>query len=252
MTTRVVNAAVSSSVLSSGEEKHASTSKVVDFATLGRAPGRMSLAGRRLTSRDLEVVEATPELLSANIPSSDASMPDVSLLQGFKATTPSSERAKLRRRKMRHVETAPLRLKQMQLTARGLLLDDSYTQDPHMNGKSLPTKTPTKQKRVSLGTNVGLDRNELERQAIEIGQDREHITVRRVCHTHINIHYQLTLRFFAFQRLIRTEIEEIDNKIAHLNGLRRRLEEDLLKLHEEDLELQEERTSSLLCSDVFC
>ena len=38
-------------------------------------------------------------------------------------------------------------------------------------------------------------------------------------------------------------MEEIDNKIAHFNNLRRHLEEDLLNLHEEDLELQEERAS---------
>ena len=38
-------------------------------------------------------------------------------------------------------------------------------------------------------------------------------------------------------------MEEIDNKITHLNDLRWHLKEDLLNLHEEDLELQEECAS---------
>ena len=58
------------------------------------------------------------------------------------------------------------------------------------------------------------------------------------------------LTLFTIQRIIRTEIEEIDSKIAHLNDLRRHLEEDLLKLHEEDLELQDERASSPCYPDL--
>ena len=240
MSHKVVNAA-SSSARPSGEQKHAGTSNVVDFATLSRARSRLSLAGRRLTSRDLEIAEATPELLSANIPSPDASTPNVSLLQGFEATIPSSERGKLRRRKMRHVETPPLGLNQMALSARGLLIDDLRIENPRPNGVS-PTKTRTKQGRVSLSANARFGRNELELQAREIGQDRDHINVRRVGQARSDVVQPLTL--FAIQRIIRTEIEEIDNKIAHLNDLRRHLEEDLLKLHEEDLELQDERASS--------
>jgi division protein 1 len=176
MSNKVVNAAAKSSTHPSSEQEHAGTSNVVDFATLSRARSRLS---RRLTSRDLEIAEATPELLSANIPSPDASTPDVSLLQGFEATIPSSERGKLRRRKMRHVETPPLGLNQMALSARGLLTGDLRIEDPRTNGVS-PTKTRTKQGRVSLSTNARFSRNELEFQAREIGQDRDHINVRRV------------------------------------------------------------------------
>lgn len=61
----------------------------------------------------------------------------------------------------------------------------------------------------------------------------------------------LPLTRFDFQRLLHAEIEEIDNKIAHLNDLRQRLEEDLLKLHEEDLELQEERALNPSCTEFF-
>lgn len=184
MTTKVVNAAASSSVRLPGEQGQtsASESKVVDFATLGRVPNRLSLARRRLTSRDLEVVEATPELLSTNIPSPGASAPDISLLQGFNATIPSSERGKLRRRKMRHVEIPPLGLKQMALSARGLLIDDPRTADLGTDAVP-PTKTRTKQGRVSLSANVRLGRNELERQTREIRQDRENVDVRRVRQT---------------------------------------------------------------------
>lgn len=42
------------------------------------------------------------------------------------------------------------------------------------------------------------------------------------------------------QRLVQVELDEIDRKIAHLNELRQKLEHDLTKLDEEDLELKDE------------
>ena len=43
------------------------------------------------------------------------------------------------------------------------------------------------------------------------------------------------------QSLINSEIEEINNKIKALDSVRGTLEQDLLKLHEDELELDDER-----------
>jgi hypothetical protein len=45
----------------------------------------------------------------------------------------------------------------------------------------------------------------------------------------------------VLQSLIHSEIAEISLKIAALDGIRAKLEQDLLKLHEDDLELDDER-----------
>jgi division protein 1 len=47
------------------------------------------------------------------------------------------------------------------------------------------------------------------------------------------------------QSLINSEIAEINNKIKTLDSIRERLEQDLLKLHEDELELDDERKSLL-------
>lgn len=177
MTPNRIHAAATSSTRQPAEQRaqnYASTSKALDFTTIGRAPGRLSLATRRLTSRDLEVVEATSELLATELPSPDPSTSEVSLLRGFNATIPSSERGKLRRRKMRHVDTEPLGLKQMGLNARGLLTDDAQLAAPGH-------KRHAKRGRESLSATVQLGRSELERQTEEILLDRDNIEVRRVC-----------------------------------------------------------------------
>ncbi len=45
------------------------------------------------------------------------------------------------------------------------------------------------------------------------------------------------------QSLINGEIAEITNKIQALDNIRNKLEQDLLKLHEDELELDDERKS---------
>ena len=62
----------------------------VDFATLGRAPRRLGFGSRRVTSRDLQIVEATEELLGEEVPEPDVVAQNVSLLRGFNATIPSA------------------------------------------------------------------------------------------------------------------------------------------------------------------
>lgn len=54
------------------------------------------------------------------------------------------------------------------------------------------------------------------------------------------------------QSLINNEIEEIMSKIVTLNNIRAKLEQDLLKLQEDELELDDERKSTpLLLSQRF-
>lgn len=186
MTPKMVNAAASSSTGSRPQPAtvrdqphlYPKSLKALDFSTLGRAPGRLGLAGRRLTSRDLQIVEATPELLDAEIPEAQGVASDVSLLRGFNATIPSSEKGKTRRRKTRNVETPHLGLKKLGQNARGLLSDDA-DEVPAPIGRG--RKGKGRKGRESLGASVKLGREELEHQTREIMLDKENITIRRVC-----------------------------------------------------------------------
>jgi len=96
----------------------------MDFATLGRAPLRMGFGSRRITSRDLQIVEATEELLDAEVPEPDGVASNVSLLRGFNATIPSADQSRTRRRQMRNVETPRIGLKKLGMSARGLLTEE--------------------------------------------------------------------------------------------------------------------------------
>jgi division protein 1 len=178
MTTRMINSAASSVSAQSSSASNGrvrSSGKILDFATLGRAPGRLSHANRRVTSHQLEILEATSELTSSPIP--PESEDEFSLIRGFNATAPSSERGKTRRRKTRHVETGPLGLKEMGSKARGLLTDSAT----ETNENGLPVaNSRALRSRSSLSANVRLGRPELERQKEEIRVDQEHIAVRRV------------------------------------------------------------------------
>ena len=75
---------------------------------------------------------------------------------------------------------------------------------------------------LSAGKTFGVD--ELVRQTHEIERDKENIHVRRA--------------------LINNEIEEISHKIEALDAIRAKLEQDLLRLQEEELELDDERALS--------
>ena len=96
----------------------------MDFATLGRAPMHLTLGSRRVTSGDLQIVEATEELLDADVPEAEGVASNVSLLRGFNATIPSAEKSRTRRRMMRNVDTPRIGLKKLGMSARGLMVDD--------------------------------------------------------------------------------------------------------------------------------
>ena len=166
----------------------------MDFATLGRAPLRLGISTRRISSRDLQIVEATEELLDAEVPEPVGVASDVSLLRGFNATIPSAEKSRSRRRQMRNVDTPRLGLKKMGMSARGLLAEEeeeeehegqsvASEEDVVVVARADPGNTSRKGKRrgrQSLGAGKTFGKEELTRQRKEIMRDKENIHVRRV------------------------------------------------------------------------
>ncbi|PBL01454.1 WD40 repeat-like protein [Armillaria gallica] len=199
----------------------------MDFATLGRAPLRLGMGSRRITSRDLEIVEATDELLLSEVPEPEGVASNVSLLRGFNATIPSAEQSRTRRKQMRNVDAPHLGLKKLGMHARGMLADDDdgqslTSEDDVVMVPRADTNRKTKRRkgRESLSASKILGKEELSRQKKEILRDKENINVRR--------------------SLINGEMAEITNKIQALDNIRNKLEQDLLKLHEDELELDDE------------
>ncbi|KAF9478726.1 WD40 repeat-like protein [Pholiota conissans] len=195
----------------------------LDFATLGRAPLRLGLGSRRITSGDLQIFEAAEELLQAEVPEPEGVASNVSLLRGFNATIPSAEQSKTRRRQMRNVDTPRLGLKKLGMSARGLLGaedEDNEGQSVASEEDVVVVRHPKKKGRESLSVAKKLGIEELSRQTQEIMRDKENIHVKR--------------------SLIGGEIEEIAHKIQALDEIRAKLEKDLLKLQEDELELDDE------------
>ena len=192
MTPRMVNAAATvSSRPRHVEGSTALTRSRVDFATLGRAPMKFGLGTRRITSRDLQIVEATEELLDVEIPEPEGVAQDVSLIRGFNATIPSSDKSRIRRRQTRNVDVPRLGLKKMGMNARGLLADDednegesvASEEDMVMIGRSEARGRklrPKKKGRQSLSAGKVFGTEELKRQTREIQRDKENLHVRRV------------------------------------------------------------------------
>ncbi|KAG2109668.1 WD40-repeat-containing domain protein [Suillus discolor] len=229
MTPRMINAAATVSSRSrSSLGASAPGGSRMDFATLGRAPMRLTLGTRRITSRDLQIIEATDELLDAEIPEAGGMASDVSLLRGFNATVPSSEKNRTRRKQMRNVETPRIGLKKLGMNARGMMIEDEEersiaSEEDVVVVSRLDERGKRKGKRrgrESLSSAKALGKDELRRQTQEIILDKENLHVRR--------------------SLINSEIAEINNKIKALDSIRGSLEQDLLKLHEDELELDDE------------
>ncbi|RXW18437.1 hypothetical protein EST38_g7407 [Candolleomyces aberdarensis] len=224
MTPRMMNSAATvssrprNSIANTRESRSA-----MDFATIGRAPFRLGLGSRRITAGDLQIVEATEELLQAEVPEPEGVAADVSLLRGFNATIPSSDQSRTRRRQMRNVDTPKLGLKKLGMSARGLL-----TEEEEHDGQSVASEDdlvviPSQKKkrgRESLSAAKRLGKEELTRQVSEIMRDKENLHVRR--------------------SLVKSEIAEITDKIRALDVARSKLEKDLLKLQEDELELEDE------------
>jgi division protein 1 len=231
MTPRIMNSAATlSSKQRSAVGGSSSRSMVpVDFASIGRAPLRLALPSHKITSRDLQIVEATEELLQAEVPELEGIASNVSLLRGFNATIPSSEQNRARRRQMRNVDTPRLGLKRLGLSARGLMTDDDGQSVTSEEDIVFVSRSEARGRgKESLSNAKILGKEELNRQAEEIMRDKGNLHVRR--------------------SLVNNEIEEITHKIETLDGLRAKLERDLLRLQEDELELDAERTPVRLLS----
>lgn len=183
MTPRMINAATSSQRNLNVPPR---VSHHLDFATLGRTPLRLSLGSRRITSRDLQIVEATSELLQEDVPEPEGIASDVSLLRGFKATIPSAKKGKARRRQSRNVDVRPLGLRSLGTNAGGFRRDAEVVaaeiseDDVVLVDKKKGKWKPKRRGRQSLGAGKSFGKEELERQADEILQDKENLHVRRV------------------------------------------------------------------------
>lgn len=188
MTPRMINAAT---VSGKPRASVGSSSARMDFATLGRAPLQLTLGRRRVTSRDLQIVEAAEELLSEEVPEPEGVAQNVSLLRGFNATIPSADKSRARRRQTRNVETPRLGLKRLGMSARGMLADDednegeSVVSEEDMvvvaNTAGRGRKSKGKRRgRESLSAGKTFGREELVRQTQEIERDKENLHVRRV------------------------------------------------------------------------
>ncbi|KDQ54821.1 hypothetical protein JAAARDRAFT_37931 [Jaapia argillacea MUCL 33604] len=240
MTPRMMNAAatVSSRPQERLRNETSTNSRAVDFATLGRAPLR-TLGSRRITSRDLQIVEATEELLDADVPEPEGVASNVSLLRGFNATIPSAEKGRSRRRQIRNVDVGEkLGLKQLGMSARGLMVDEEEEErqlerEREHEAQSVASEDDVvvvggrgkkgkgkKKGRESLSAGKMFGKEELTRQTSEILLDKENLHVKRA--------------------LIENEIAEITHKIETLDKIRAKLENDLLKLQEDELELDDE------------
>ena len=188
MTPRMINAAT---VSGKPRASVGGSSARMDFATLGRAPLQLTLGRRRVTSRDLQIVEAAEELLSEEVPEPEGVAQNVSLLRGFNATIPSADKSRARRRQTRNVETPRLGLKRLGMGARGMLADDednegeSVVSEEDMvvvaNTVGRGRKSKAKRKgRESLSAGKIFGKEELVRQTQEIERDKENLHVRRV------------------------------------------------------------------------
>ncbi|KAG9314717.1 WD40 repeat-like protein [Chiua virens] len=216
MTPRMITATVSSRARGAISAK---TVSKMNFASLGRAPLRLtgSLNGRRVTSRDLQVAEATQELLGADVPEPDGVASDVSLFPPRKTAQGGGQ--------LRNVDVPKVGLRKMGLHARGMLEDEA--EDAHSviseDDVVLVDQTRPRGKRrprASLSTTKILGKDELTRQAQEIAADKENMHVRR--------------------SLIQSEISEVENKIKALDLIREQLDRDLLRIQEDELELDAE------------
>jgi mitochondrial division protein 1 len=162
-----------------------------EFASLGRAPLRFTLKSKRITSRDLQIVEATEELLEADVPEPDDVAANVSLLRGFKATMPSAGQSRSRRRQTRNIDAPTLGLKKLGINARELLTEEDdherasvvseedviVVKKAETSGKNAKSRRTG---RTSMGASKTLGKEELKRQTSEIFKDKENIQVRRV------------------------------------------------------------------------
>nr|XP_018266624.1 mitochondrial division protein 1 [Kwoniella dejecticola CBS 10117]OBR88782.1 mitochondrial division protein 1 [Kwoniella dejecticola CBS 10117] len=204
-------------------------------------PAGLTNVATRPTSSSLAIIEAVDRLQAMSLAETNSQGQEgeqPSLIRGFKATIPSSELAKQRRRVIRgdivdaDLGNSKLGLKKLGDRARGLLTnhEEVNVEDHEDEGNSsINRKSKRRKRQRDHNRRISESRRHLEgklhledlvQQADEIQQDKENLHVR--------------------QSLIHAEILEVSAKIDVLEDIRRRLETSLLHLQEEDLELDDE------------
>ena len=185
-------------------------------------PGGISGMQNRSTSSSLAIQEAVEKLMHMSM---DDAVDDhaPSLIRGFKATIPSSELPKQRRRMIRgglvdaDMGYEKIGLKKLGDRARGLLTEGQGEDQGLGVGRRARRKMRRREPR-SRDSKLLLD--DLLQQAEEIKQDKENLQVRT--------------------SLLHSEIHEVARKIDVLEDIRRRLEQSVLRIQEEQLELEDE------------
>jgi division protein 1 len=177
-------------------------------------PAGISNVANRTTSSSLAILEAVDKLASMSLdggPRNSAFAQEVppSLIRGFKATIPSSELAKQRRRVVRGglVEEelgGKIGLKKLGDRARGLLTErgEEDERELDMGRKSRKRRKARESRRKSEGRHLEgrLHLEDLVKQAEEIRQDKENLHVRTVSRPHysyvtliLTFHFESTL-----------------------------------------------------------
>jgi len=136
-----------------------------------------------ITSRELQIVEASEELLEAEVPEPEGVASNVSLLRGFQATIPSADKSRTRRRQTRHVETPRLGLRKLGMSARGLMTEEQDNDSRSTASEEdvlVGGRNSKRRGRESLSASKRLGKEELMRQQQEIMRDKENLHVRRV------------------------------------------------------------------------
>lgn len=159
---------------------------------LARLPSKLPISAltRRTTSQSLAIEEAIPRLSSLSLTQSESrpggAEEEPSLLRGFQATVPSSELAKVRRRKVRgglgdeDLGGEKIGLKRLGDQARGLLTNGSEREEEGL-GVGRKQRRRRKARESSVRRVEGkLHLEDLKQQADEIRIDKENLTVRKV------------------------------------------------------------------------
>ncbi|KAK4688019.1 hypothetical protein P7C73_g2094, partial [Tremellales sp. Uapishka_1] len=232
MNPRFINAANAFAPSRLGQPSRPSSSPFPLLRLPTALPGGLQMMPNKTTSNSLAILEAVPKLsrLSLDVPRNAPEVESVSLIKGFKATVPSSEVAKQRRRRVRgglvdeDLGSEKLGLKLLGDRARGLLTERGEEDDDGLGvGKKQKRRRRAREsRRISEGRHLEgkLHLEDLLQQADEIAQDKENLNTR--------------------SSLIHADIYEVSAKIDALEEIRRRLEASLLHLQEEGLELDDE------------
>lgn len=153
-------------------------------------PGGLPNLSSNQTSSSLAILEAVPRLASLSLDPSASQTPHEpapSLIRGFKATIPSSEMAKQRRRMIRgglvdeDMGFEKIGLKRLGDRARGLLTEGGEEEPDLGVGRKGKKRRKGRHSRKSSGGFGGkLHLEDLLQQADEIAQDKENLHVRTV------------------------------------------------------------------------